>query len=65
MAFYASPWIARDGYAVAFGIMAGISFVILALWVPIYIWGKKIRLATLKWRAMDLVSWSEDRETGE
>ena len=65
MAFYANPWITRNGYAGAFSIMAGISFVILALWIPLYIWGKRIRLASLKWRVMRLVSWSEDRETGE
>jgi hypothetical protein len=55
----------RDGYAGAFGAMAAFSFVILALWVPLYVWGKRIRHATLKGRVMRLVHWDSDRETGE
>lgn len=45
--------------------MAGFSFIILALWVPLYIWGKQIRHATLKGRVMRYVHWDVDRETGE
>ena len=55
----------RDGYAGAFAAMAAFSFVILALWVPLYIWGKEIRRATLKWRIMELAHWDMDSETGE
>ncbi|KAL1857877.1 hypothetical protein Plec18170_003101 [Paecilomyces lecythidis] len=65
MSFYANPWIQKDGYAGAFGIMAGFSFFILALWIPLYILGKKIRHATLKWRIMRLAHWDSDREIGE
>jgi hypothetical protein len=65
MSFYANPWVDRDGYAGAFGAMAAFSFVILALWVPLYVWGKRIRHATLKGRVMRLVHWDSDRETGE
>ncbi|KAJ5213044.1 hypothetical protein N7449_000213 [Penicillium cf. viridicatum] len=65
MSFYANPWVDRDGYAGAFGTMAGFSFIVLALWIPLYIWGKQIRHATLKWRVMRYVSWGADRETGE
>ncbi|OOQ90431.1 MFS transporter [Penicillium brasilianum] len=65
MSFYANPWVNRDGYAGAFGAMAGLSFVVLALWIPLYIWGKQIRHATLKGRAMRYVHWDLDRETGE
>ncbi|KAJ5883231.1 uncharacterized protein N7473_010117 [Penicillium subrubescens] len=65
MSFYANPWVDRDGYAGAFGAMAGFSFIILALWIPLYIWGKQIRHATLKGRVMRYVHWDLDRETGE
>ncbi|KAJ6000126.1 hypothetical protein N7481_000535 [Penicillium waksmanii] len=65
MSFYANPWVDRDGYAGAFGAMAGFSFIVLALWIPLYIWGKKIRHATLKGRVMQHIHWDVDRETGE
>lgn len=65
MSFYANPWVDRDGYAGAFAAMAGFSFVILALWIPLYIWGKQIRRATFKWRVMQSARWDADRETGE
>ncbi|KAF9885312.1 hypothetical protein FE257_013029 [Aspergillus nanangensis] len=65
MSFYANPWVYRDGYAGAFTAMAALSFVILALWVPLYIWGTQIRHATLNWRVMQVAHWDADRETGE
>lgn len=65
MSFYANPWIDRDGYAGAFSTMAALSFFILALWIPIYIWGRRVRHATFKWRIMKLAHWNVDRETGE
>ncbi|KAJ6142440.1 hypothetical protein N7471_001893 [Penicillium samsonianum] len=65
MSFYANLWVDRDGYAGAFGAMAAFSFVVLALWIPLYIWGKQIRHATLKGRVMRHVHWNADRETGE
>ena len=65
MAFYANPWIARNGYNGAFGTLAGIVFFAYGLWIPMYIWGKKLRHATLDWRLMKAVEWDTDRETGE
>ncbi|KAL5361527.1 major facilitator superfamily domain-containing protein [Aspergillus floccosus] len=65
MSFYANPWVDRDGYAGAFGAMAGFSFIVLALWFPLHIWGKQIRHITLKGRVMKHVHWDVDRETGE
>ena len=65
MVFYANPWIDHNGYAGAFSIMAGISLFVLALWIPLYIWGKRVRFATMKWKVTKYVMWSEDRETGE
>lgn len=34
-------------------------------WVPLYIWGKKIRHATWHWPFMRYVHWEDDREVGE
>ncbi|KAJ5392313.1 hypothetical protein N7509_007803 [Penicillium cosmopolitanum] len=65
MSFYTNPWVDRDGYTGAFGTMAGISFFVLALWIPLYVWGKRIRHATFKWRVMRLAHWASDREMGE
>ncbi|KAB5581287.1 major facilitator superfamily domain-containing protein [Coniochaeta sp. 2T2.1] len=65
MSFYANPWVAKDGYAGSFVAMAAFSFVVLAMWIPLYIWGKRIREATFKWRVMRSAHWDEDRETGE
>lgn len=65
MSFYANPWVEKDGYAGTFAAMASFSFVILALWIPLYIWGKRIHRATLKLRVMQLAHWDVDRETGE
>jgi hypothetical protein len=45
--------------------MAGISFAVLALWIPLYIWGKRIRHATIKWSVMRYAHWEADREMGE
>jgi hypothetical protein len=45
--------------------MAGISAIILILWVPLYVWGRRIRHATWAWPVISYVHWSEDREVGE
>lgn len=45
--------------------MASFSFVILAMWIPLYIWGKQIRRTTFNWRVMRFADWDVDRETGE
>jgi hypothetical protein len=66
LSFYTNPWIAQDGYSRAFGAMAGISGAILILWIPFYIYGKRIREASLKWPVMkELIRWDLDREVGE
>ncbi|KAF2220788.1 major facilitator superfamily domain-containing protein [Elsinoe ampelina] len=66
LSFYTNPWIEKAGYANAFGAMAGIAGGVILLWVPFYIWGRQIRVATLKWRVMtNLAGWDEDREVGE
>jgi len=66
LSFYTNPWIAKSGYAGAFGAMAGISAFFLLMWIPFYIWGRSIRRATLRWNVMTkLIGWNEDREVGE
>jgi hypothetical protein len=55
----------QSGYRDAYGAMAGISAAVLALWVPLYVWGKKMRHVTWHWRVVSSVHWSDDREVGE
>lgn len=66
LSFYTNPWIEEEGYARSFGAMAGISAAIIILWIPMYIWGQKMRVATLKWSIIQsLLRWDKDREVGE
>ncbi|RSL39575.1 hypothetical protein CEP53_013959 [Fusarium sp. AF-6] len=65
VSFYANKWIEHSGYDGTFATMAGMSVGTLALGVPLYIWGKRIRQRTLGWSIMKLVDWCEDREVGE
>lgn len=65
LGFYTNTWVAESGYAAAYGEMAAIAVGCLLLWIPLYIWGKKIRQATLAWRVMKFVRWDADREVGE
>jgi hypothetical protein len=45
--------------------MAGIAAFVLAMWIPLYVWGKDIRHATWEWRALSYLHWNDDREVGE
>jgi len=46
--------------------MAGIAGAVIILWVPLYLWGRSIRVATLKWTVVqNLIQWNKDREVGE
>jgi len=66
LSFYTNPWIDEDGYAKAFGAMAGISGAVMLFAIPFYFFGKRIRHATWKWSVMKkLAHWDEDREVGE
>ncbi|KAF2158264.1 MFS transporter [Myriangium duriaei CBS 260.36] len=66
LSFYTNPWIAKSGYAASFGTMAAISFAVIALWVPMYIWGRTIRHTTLSWGFISrYIKWDVDREVGE
>ncbi|KAL2209249.1 MFS general substrate transporter [Sarocladium strictum] len=66
LSFYTNPWVDQVGYVAAYGTMAAISFAVLMLWVPLYFWGKRIRLATWDWKVCQmLIQWDDDREVGE
>ncbi|RMD45116.1 hypothetical protein DV735_g69, partial [Chaetothyriales sp. CBS 134920] len=66
LSFYTNPWIELQGYAGAFGTMAGISGGIIILWVPLFFYGRRIRHATLEWKVIqNLMKWDSDREVGE
>ncbi|RSL52883.1 hypothetical protein CEP53_007951 [Fusarium sp. AF-6] len=65
LSFYTNPWINTSGYQIAYGTMAGIAAAILILWIPLYIWGKRIRHATWDWPLVSCVHWYDDREVGE
>jgi MFS family permease len=65
LSFYTNPWIEKSGYVNAYGAMAGISAAVLIFWVPLYIWGKRVRHATWHWSVTSYVHWDEDREVGE
>jgi hypothetical protein len=45
--------------------MAGINAGVLLLAIPFYFYGKRIRHASLQWRAVKFVDWNDDREVGE
>ncbi|KAI3400270.1 hypothetical protein diail_3651 [Diaporthe ilicicola] len=65
LSFYTNPWVDQSGYLNAYGAMAGISAGILILWVPMYLWGQRIRHVTWSWPVISYVHWNEDREVGE
>ncbi|KAK3328904.1 major facilitator superfamily domain-containing protein [Apodospora peruviana] len=65
LSFYTNTWVVQSGYQNAYGVMAAISAVIILMWVPLYVWGKKIRHATWQWSVISYIHWSDDREVGE
>ncbi|KAJ4127466.1 hypothetical protein NW765_015945, partial [Fusarium oxysporum] len=66
LSFYTNPWIDKSGYKAAFGAMAGIIGGIILLGAPIFIYGKRIRNTTWRWKVIrSLAHWEEDREVGE
>jgi Major Facilitator Superfamily len=65
LSFYTNPWVTKHGYNVAYGEMAAICGAILIFWIPFFVWGRRIRRATLSWPMMKYVRWDVDREVGE
>jgi len=64
LSFYTNVWVDK-GYGLAYGEMAAISGGCLLFWIPMFFWGKHIRRASLKWRVVSFINWSDDREVGE
>lgn len=48
------PWITEEGYAKAFGEMAGIQVGIMMFGIPLYYFGKQIRHTSADWK---LIIW--------
>ncbi|EFX04904.1 cycloheximide resistance protein [Grosmannia clavigera kw1407] len=65
LSFYTNPWVDKSGYKQAYGAMAGISGGCLLFFIPLFFWGKQIRLASMQWRIVRFVFWKTDREVGE
>jgi len=64
LSFYTNVWVEK-GYGLAYGEMAAISGGCLLFSVPMYFWGKRIRIATSNLQVLSFVSWDDDREVGE
>lgn len=65
LSFYTNQWVERSGYQNAFGAMAGIAGVVIVMAGPLFVWGKKVRHATWRWKVISYIHWSDDREVGE
>ncbi|KAK4234686.1 major facilitator superfamily domain-containing protein [Achaetomium macrosporum] len=66
LSFYTNPWITQSGYEVAFGTMAAISGGVILCWIPMFVFGSRIRRVTWGWGFIRrLAHWHEDREVGE
>lgn len=65
LSFYTNTWVAQSGYQDAYGVMAAISAAVIFMWVPLYVWGKRIRHVTWQWPVVSYIHWDEDREVGE
>jgi hypothetical protein len=65
LSFYTNTWVEQSGYQNAFGAMAGISALVIVMGAPLFVWGKRIRQATWRWKVVEFVHWSDDREVGE
>lgn len=65
LSFYTNTWVAQSGYQAAYGTMAAISAAVLLGWVPLYLWGKRVRHATWQWPVVSYIHWSDDCEVGE
>lgn len=64
LSFHTNVWVEK-GYGIAYGEMAAISGGCLLFSIPIYIWGRQIRFASMKWKVVQFINWDNDREVGE
>ncbi|CZR64498.1 related to MFS transporter [Phialocephala subalpina] len=54
-----NSWIAGSGELVALSEMAAITFFVLALWIPMFFWGARLRRWSLGWKVVSFVKWKE------
>jgi MFS family permease len=62
LSFYTNEWVARQGYQNAYGEMAAISAGLILFFLPLYYFGKRIRVSSLNWRATQYIKWHADRD---
>ncbi|SJX65496.1 related to HOL1 protein (member of major facilitator superfamily) [Sporisorium reilianum f. sp. reilianum] len=62
LAFYTNKWVMNEGYLNAFGEMAAISGTAFLLGIPMWIWGKRMRQASLNWKVFRVIRWNSDRD---
>lgn len=62
LSFYTNVWVVNQGYLNSYSEFAGISAFVFLLAAPLYIWGKQIREASMKWKAFKLIKWNDDRD---
>ncbi|KAK0731675.1 major facilitator superfamily domain-containing protein [Lasiosphaeris hirsuta] len=65
LSFYTNTWVAQSGYQDAYGVMAAIAAAVILMWVPLFVWGKRVRHATWSWPVISYIHWDDDREVGE
>ena len=57
-----NTWIAGSGLETALSEMAAITGFVLLLAVPMFVYGARLRKASLGWRVVRFVRWNEDRD---
>ncbi|PWY97373.1 MFS general substrate transporter [Testicularia cyperi] len=62
LSFYTNSWVTLEGYLKAYSEMAAISGAIILLALPMYIWGKRMRQASLNWTVFKVIQWNDDRD---
>lgn len=62
IAFYTNEWVGNEGYLRSFGEMGSISAAAFLFVIPLWIWGKRVRQASLTWSVFRLVQWHADRD---
>lgn len=62
LAFYTNKWVMNEGYMKAFGEMGAISGSAFLLGIVLFVWGNRLRRASLSWKVFRLIRWNVDRD---
>lgn len=63
LGFYTNTWVVNEGYLPAYGEMAAIEAILLLTAVPMYFFGKRLRISSAKWGFLQwAIRWSDDRD---